>query len=86
MLRKPILAAIILSGLSACYTPVGNPVLPLPPPLVLPVIQEAELQCLPDDAYLRLAESYTMLKARVKTLEAIIRSTHVKPGRGNVGP
>lgn len=51
-------------------------------PLVLPPQPEYvkvsgdELQCLSEDAYIRLAKSVKQRNAHIETLEDIIRSTH----------
>lgn len=76
MRLKVILVAIILSVVSGCESTPSVPVLPLPPPLVLPMVEEGGLACLGNDAYLRLVERDAMLQARLRTLEGIIRSTH----------
>ncbi len=68
-------AAIILS-LSACCTSPGQPRLPLPPPVQYPTVKSAELSCLTDQAYLALTERDAICRARVRTLENIIKSTH----------
>jgi len=74
------LAALGLLSLFRGTLPTPAPVeLPLPPPLILPTIAEPELACLSDEAYLRLAERDTACRERVKTLEGIIRATHIMP-------
>ncbi len=72
----PILLAAIISSLSGCATsPPAQIRLSLPPPLVLPKVHGSDLQCLSDDAYLKLTTRDTLQRERIKTLEDIIRST-----------
>lgn len=61
---------------SGCTTLPGQPRLPLPPPPDLPRISEAELQCLTDDAYLKLLERDRRQAGHIRELQGIIRATH----------
>jgi len=69
---------LILSlALMGCATTVPTTVeLPLPGILNLPKVAGAELQCLSNDAYMRLTIGFRMLSERNKTLRKIIESTH----------
>jgi hypothetical protein len=50
--------------------------LPLPTRPALPAIMSAELTCLSDEAYERLATRNRMLRQYAEELEVIIKSTH----------
>ncbi len=73
---KAVMAAAIISTLSACCTTPGQVRLPLPPPVQYPTVKSAELSCLTDQTYLALVERDSLCRARVRTLENIIKSTH----------
>lgn len=70
-----LLAAIILS-LSGCGATLEPVRLEVPPSLTLPTIPAEALTCLSDDAYEALVVRDTLLRARIKTLEDIILTTH----------
>ena len=70
-----ISAIIFLASCSVKTIPVTVP-LSLPPALELPTLQTGALECLSGDAYQTLVTRDKLLKARVSTLENIIRSTH----------
>lgn len=64
--------SILLSG--CCSVP-GNPVLNLPPPLVVPVVKAEEIKNLPNDVKKRLQIQNKLRKQRIVTLQNIIKST-----------
>ncbi len=77
MLPKIAALAIISSiSLFGCCTTPGQPRLPLPPPIQYPTVKSAEMACLSDQTYLALVERDSLCRARVRTLENIIKSTH----------
>jgi len=77
------LSALILLmlglALTACTTPepvqIMPQALPLPTRPALPSITSAELTCLSDEAYDRLATRNRMLRQYAEELEVIIKST-----------
>ena len=73
---KPVMAAAIILSLSACCTTPGQVRLPVPPPVQYPTVKSADLSCLSDQTYLTLVERDSLCRARVRTLENIIKSTH----------
>ena len=74
-MRKWILLSAIISSVISCATPT-IPVLPLPERPLRPVVTQAELACVPDDAYQRLVRRELIYDAHITTLEAIIKRTH----------
>ncbi len=74
--RLAALAIISSVSLAGCCTIPGQPRLPLPPPIQYPAVKATELSCLSDIAYLTLTERDALCRARVRTLENIIKSTH----------
>lgn len=76
MKRLMLLSAIIF--LSACGTatiPVSAE-LQLPPALDLPTLSADSLQCLTEETYSTLVTRDKLQSERIKTLGAIIESTH----------
>jgi len=75
--KKIILTAIILSSLVGCSSISVKPTkLPVPPPIDLPKITAAELQCVSDATITKLVARDKLLQTRIHTLEEIIKSTH----------
>lgn len=73
----PLLAALgMVAGCSLLPVRYVQPELPLPARPTVPTVAEEDLQCLPEGVYSDLAESRAVRVQHVKTLEAIIRSTH----------
>jgi len=70
---------LIMTGLTGCPSPLPAQVIqePLtrPPRPVLPAIKSADLQCLSDDTYLRLAQRNRLQRHYAEQLELIIDST-----------
>lgn len=60
--------------------------LPLPTRPVLPAISAAELTCLADDVYWRLATRNRLLRQYAEDLETIIKSTRLQQGDRPVAP
>jgi len=50
--------------------------LPVPPAPATPEIPAEELECLDQDAYVRLVERDVVLQSHIERLEDIIRTTH----------
>ena len=73
---KLAVAAAIISILSACCTTPGQARLPVPPPVQYPAVKSAELSCLSDQTYLAMVDRDSLCRARVRTIENIIKSTH----------
>ena len=66
-------SAIILA--SCCSIP-DQAKLPLPPEANLPKLTDAELACVTDHTYEKIATLDNQCKERIKTLENIIKTTH----------
>lgn len=71
-----LLSAIILASCGGLRAMPTTPQLPIPPALVLPKIQGAELGCLAAGVYRKLVVRDVMQKTRINTLEFIIKATH----------
>lgn len=69
-----VAVAAIISSSGCCSLP-GQPRLPLPPPLDLPRISEAELLPLTDATYEKLLKRDRLQDGRIRTLEEIIKTT-----------
>jgi len=65
---------LVIAALPGCATPGAciKPVVTLDRP-VLPTVPAAELQCLTDSAYHRLAERDLLLRQAVEECEAVVR-------------
>ena len=67
-----IVVVLVAWALTGCATnPCVKPVVSLPEP-VLPVVQAAELGCLTDAAFVRLAERDVMLQAALRECRAVV--------------
>jgi hypothetical protein len=70
---------LIMTGLTGCPAPLPAQIIqePLTRPLrpVLPAIKAAELQCLSDETYFRLAARNRLARQYTEQLELIIDST-----------
>lgn len=75
-LKANLLIALILIS-ACCTTQPSVGVLPLPPRLVVPVVRAEQLQCVSDRTYREIKLQAEMRKARIKTLENIIKSTWI---------
>ena len=77
MPKKNLLAALAIILLASGCATAGPAALrlPLPPPLVLPTVPIASLECLSDDTYNKLIERDVRQRERIHTLEDIIRAT-----------
>jgi len=74
MTRILFLIAIILVT-NACTPNIVNTPLPLPPKPYIARITDADLMCLADPVYQRLAQRDLALRHYQKRLEAVIKST-----------
>lgn len=73
---KALLLAVLLAGCAAKPAVIYRSVeLPVPERLPLPTVQPAELACLTDDTYGRLAMRQRLMEEMVKACEAAIIST-----------
>jgi len=75
MKLKTALLSVIISVISACSTHPVSVALPLPPKPDMPSITDAELACLSNAVYRRLARRDLALVQYQQRLEAIIQST-----------
>ncbi len=67
---------LIVLALGACSWPIKIGKLSMPSKLIVPVVYLAELECLPDEVYIRVIKRNRRQKMRILTLEGIIRTTH----------
>ena len=74
-MKKSILAIGIIFLASCTKTVYVNPQLQIPPEIDLPTVEAGFLECLSDETYETMVRREMLLKARIDTLESIIRST-----------
>ena len=74
-----IVTILIMTGLAGCpatqLPQINRTALPLPPRPVLPAIKSAELACLSDGTYERIAHRNRLIRQYAEELELIIKST-----------
>jgi len=76
-MKKSILIILAIISVSCGSKIIPVPVeLRLPPDLVLPKLEVDSLECVSALTYGTLVTRDKLLKARIKTLNAIIKSTH----------
>lgn len=77
MLKRLFALALILTTTNACTRTVYvHEELPVYPRPTLPKLADAELSCLPDGVYARLARRDHEWRKHVEKLEVVIKSTH----------
>lgn len=73
---KALLLALLLAGCAPAPVVYRSVELTVPPRLPLPTVQPAELACLSDSTYERLAGRQRLMEEMVRVCEAEILSTH----------
>ena len=68
-----LVLALLLSGCATQYRYVAAPVNLIPPPVELPRVMAVELECLSDDAYLRLVERDRLLRYENAQFRALLQ-------------